>query len=680
MGTGSQQPVGEFLAEAEDLLGNLSQNFSTLAEGAESGDVSPDLLNGIFRDAHSIKGLAGMFGFDDIAELSHHLESLLDHLRLGKLPLNTILVDCLFDSLGDLISLVEGKSVNPDRTQDISVSIAGIQKLLNSQAGDGADSLAGLNIDPELLNVLTEYEEHRFQENISQGHYLLLVKALFPIDSFDVDLASLIDDLKGLGEVISTLPGVNDDRPDCLAFQVLCGTPSSGSEVLQKLEGKALETEEVVKGRPVSRPEKVVEAQEDGPAEEEPPAAEEVRSQSLRSFSSTVRVDISKLDHLMDIVGELSLAKGEISRIGDEMIASGLPQGKDLEKSTHLLERRLLALQTAVMDVRMVPVRQLFDKLNRVVRRMAQELGKKVELEIRGGDTELDKLIVEELTDPLMHIIRNALDHGIETGPERLAAGKSEIGTITLSASPKGNHVAVDVRDDGRGIDTEKLHHSAIEKGLVKADTPMTEQELHGLLFHSGFSTRDEVSEFSGRGVGMDVVKNNISALSGMIDLESRLGEGTLLSLTLPVTLAIIKALVIRSCGRDFAIPLTSVLETLILDPGMTRTIEGREVLELRESTLPLLHLDAIFQMQAGGGTDSTQFVVVAGFADKRIGIVVDDLYDQQDVVIKPLGKALSFVRGISGAADMGNQRTILVLDVGDLIEGALLSGGSADV
>lgn len=679
MGTGSQQPVGEFLAEAEDLLGNLSQNFSTLAEGAENGDVSPDLLNGIFRDAHSIKGLAGMFGFDDIAELSHHLESLLDHLRLGKLPLNIILVDCLFDSLGDLIGLVEGKGVNPDRTQDISASVAAIQKLLNSQSPDSGDPLADLDIDPDLLNVLTEYEEHRLQENINKGHYLLLVKAHFPIDSFDIDLTTLTENLKKYGEVISTLPGVNNDRPDCLAFQIFCGTASTGVEIFEKLGNEELQVEEVVSGIPTPAVEKVT-ADQEAALPEEAVAVDPAPSQSLRSFSSTVRVDISKLDHLMDIVGELSLVKGEISRISDDLLSQGLSQGKDLEKSTHMLERRLLALQTAVMDVRMVPVRQLFDKLNRIVRRMAQELGKKVQLEIRGGDTELDKLIVEELADPLMHIIRNALDHGIETGPERRAAGKPEVGTITLSASPKGNHVAVDVRDDGRGIDPEKLRKAGIEKGLIKAETPMSEQDLYGLLFHSGFSTRDEVSEFSGRGVGMDVVKNNIAALSGMIDLESRVGEGTFMSLTLPVTLAIIKALVIRSCGRDFAIPLTSVLETLILDPGMTRTIEGREVLELRQSTLPLLHLNQIFQIQSMEKTDATQFVVVAGFADKRIGIIVDDLYGQQDVVIKPLGKALSFVRGISGAADMGNQRTILVLDVGGLVEGALQGGGTSDV
>ncbi|MDT8421149.1 MAG: chemotaxis protein CheA [Desulfuromonadales bacterium] len=675
MGTGSPQPVAEFLAEAEDLLGNLSQNFSILSEGAESGDVSPDLLNGIFRDAHSIKGLAGMFGFDDIAELSHHLENLLDRLRLGKIPLNGILVDCLFDALSALIGLMEGKSVNPELNQDISSSVERIEGLLASQAGAAENPYAGLHIDPELLGVLTEYEEHRLQDNLRQGHALQLVKAVFPLDSFDVELASLTERLKQIGEVVSTLPGQNGDRPDCLAFNVLCAVRCSGPELQDMLGDGILEVEELAAA---GQAEPLASAPHDQPADVAPAAMNDdgPASESLRSFSSTVRVDIGKLDNLLDIVGDLTLAKGEISRIAEELSEQGIALGKDLGKAVHRLDRRLLALQSAVMDVRMVPVRQLFDKLNRIVRRMARDLGKNVELEILGGSTELDKLIVEKLADPLMHIIRNALDHGIETAPERLAAGKAEVGRITLSAAPKGNHVAVEIRDDGRGIDPEGLRRAAIAKGLIKPEAIMSEQDLLGLLFLSGFSTRSEVSEFSGRGVGMDVVKNNISALSGMIDLSSRLGEGTTLSLTLPVTLAIIKALVIRSSGRDFAIPLASVVETLILDPGMTRTIEGREVLELRQSTLPLLHLDRAFQIGTERSEPETRFVVVVGFADRRIGLVVDDLYDQQDVVIKPLGKTLSFVRGISGAADMGNQRTILVLDVGGLIDGAQQGGG----
>ncbi|MCF6180316.1 MAG: chemotaxis protein CheW, partial [Geopsychrobacter sp.] len=270
-----------------------------------------------------------------------------------------------------------------------------------------------------------------------------------------------------------------------------------------------------------------------------------------------------------------------------------------------------------------------------------------------------------------MHIIRNSLDHGIEAAEQRLALGKPESGTISLVAAQKGNHVVIEVHDDGRGIDPEILRAQAIDKGLVSADADLTKADLFGLLFHAGFSTRDEVSEFSGRGVGMDVVKSNIAALSGMVDISSKVGKGTVMSLTLPITLAIIKALVVRVKGTDYALPLNSVLETLMLEPGVLQTIEGREVMELRQQTLSLLRIDELFRLK-GNSPAGNKFVVVVGFADKRMGIVVDELRGQQDVVIKSLGKALSFVKGIAGAADLGNQKTVLVLDVGSLIADSL--------
>jgi two-component system chemotaxis sensor kinase CheA len=324
------------------------------------------------------------------------------------------------------------------------------------------------------------------------------------------------------------------------------------------------------------------------------------------------------------------------------------------------------------MEVRMVPVGQLFEKMVRIVRRVASESGKKVAIDIRGADTELDKLIMEDLSDPLMHIIRNAIDHGIESPEERLAVGKPEKGTITLWASQKGNHVVIEVRDDGRGVNPETVRRKAVQKGLIAEGTELSREEVYDLLFMPGFSTRDEVSDLSGRGVGMDVVKNNISSLSGMIEMDSRIGEGTTLAITLPITLAIIKALIVSVCDKTYAIPINSVMETLMVDAASIRTIERREVMELRQSTLPLLRLEEIFQLPVNSRADGRIFVAVVGFAEKKLGVVVDELLGQQDVVIKSLGNALSFVRGIAGAADLGNQKTILVLDVGGLMSEAL--------
>ena len=403
---------------------------------------------------------------------------------------------------------------------------------------------------------------------------------------------------------------------------------------------------------------------------------------SMRSISRTVRVDIDKLDLLMNIVGELVLSKSAISNIGDRLKMTREQElAADLGKTTRILERRLHELQKGVMDVRMVPVGQLFEKMTRIVRRVANEQGKKVELEIRGADTELDKLIIEDVSDPLMHIVRNAIDHGLEMPQERLAAGKAEKGTIQLLASQKGNHVVLEVNDDGRGIDVEQVRNKAVERGLINASHELTEEETHELLFLPGFTTRDEVSDLSGRGVGMDVVKNNIAALSGMIDVNSRFGEGSSMVITLPITLAIIKALIVQVGKRTYAIPINSVLETLMVEADDIRTVERREVIELRKSTIPLLRLDKVFAQSLEEADEGGRlFVAIVGLAEKRMGFVVDDLLGQQDVVIKSLGQALSFVKGIAGAAELGNQKTILVLDVAGLMNEALRGESSLNV
>jgi len=305
------------------------------------------------------------------------------------------------------------------------------------------------------------------------------------------------------------------------------------------------------------------------------------------------------------------------------------------------------------------------------VRRISRESGKDVRLVIQGAETELDKLIVEELSDPLMHIIRNAIDHGIESAPVRRAAGKPEAGTIAIAAQQKGNHVVIEVRDDGAGFDEARILQTAIARGLIdKAQAQeLSRRELLNLTFLPGFSTRDQATELSGRGVGMDVVKTNIAKLSGIIDLQSTPGKGAHLTITLPITLAIIQALVIKSAGRTYAVPLNSVLESLTIVPSEVRTIEGREVITLRGQTLTLARVDAIFGLNRNDVAPERSYVVVVGLAQHRLGLVVDDLLGQEDIVIKSLGRALAGLPGIAGATELGGQQIVLVLDVGALVE-----------
>ena len=674
MGSLSSRAIGDFLGEAEEIIENLNNDLIVLDDCAVQGSCDPDLLNRIFRGAHSLKGLAGMFGFDDIASLAHHLENLLDHLRLGKVPLNAGLVQLLTEGFETLSRLVEGKGEDPDFTFDVSAMRQRVEQFLAGGPA-AADEPTMDRIDPGILAVLTEFEEHRLRENLKQRQYLFKIKVDFDLATFDQELAALTDLLKKQGEVISTLP-LSADLTDRIAFQLLFGTDLPEGE-LSSLIGSEVVVENLLpSAEPPSPSRELVVDSEPAPAsdQENAPAAET----SARSISRTVRVDIDKLDLLMNVVGELVLAKAAIGQVCEKLKGEGGNElGSELQKATRVLERRLEELQKGVMDVRMVPVAQLFDKMNRIVRKVANERGKRIALEIEGADTELDKLIVEDLSDPLMHIIRNSIDHGIESPEDRRAQGKPEKGVICLSAAQKGNHVVIEVRDDGRGIDPEKVRRKAVERGLIPETAKLSREQVYDLLFMPGFSTAETVSDLSGRGVGMDVVKNNIALLSGMIEMESEVGVGTSIAITLPITLAIIKALIIRVCDKTYAIPINSVMETMMVEASAVRTIERKEVIELRDSTLPLLWLGDVFQLNSRGDRRQRFFVAVVGFAEKKIGIVVDELLGQQDVVIKSLGESLAFVRGIAGAADLGNQKTILVLDVGGLMS-ETLRGDSA--
>jgi two-component system chemotaxis sensor kinase CheA len=347
----------------------------------------------------------------------------------------------------------------------------------------------------------------------------------------------------------------------------------------------------------------------------------------------------------------------------------------DLHKAQRGLERKLNDLQEGILEVRMVPIGQIFTRLSQVVRMYAKEAGKEIDLELRGEETELDKLMIEDLADPLMHLVRNAIDHGIETPEERKRLGKPERGSVKLTAYPKGNHVVITIEDDGAGMDAAGIAAKAVEKGILAPDhgldSTTDRREILDLIFLPGFTTREKVTEISGRGVGMDVVKRNVSKLSGMIDIQTEPGAGTIFTLTLPITLAIIKALIAESGGRTFAIPLSSVLEIQHATSGQVETVEGREVMAVREDTVPLLRVTEVFHLPQQ--ERDAFYVILVGLAERRVGIIVDNLRDQQEIVIKPLGKRLAEVPGIAGATELGDRRgVVLVLDVESLIEGAM--------
>jgi two-component system, chemotaxis family, sensor kinase CheA len=668
----SQKALSEFLSEAQETIDALGKELLHLEAVRGGEEADPAVLNAVFRGAHSLKGLASMFGVERMSRLGHALEDLLDEVRMGRRALDPAALDLLLEApelFGRIIA--EEASGGPARTASAAEALSARLRAAAEEAPREPGDLPRFDLGPAVLGVLTEYEEHRLRANAQKGVSLFKVKVEFDLSTFDVGLAALNASLKPLGEVISTLPSTGGEEKGKIAFDVLFGSMAR-VERIRSAAGAAAQVTEVPRsdGGAGSAPPRAA------PGEPHPP---EGADGSIRSVSQAVRVDIRKLDRLMNVVGELLLVKtglqhvAERLRSGEEAASLAL----DLYRENRSLERKLNELQAGILEVRMVPLNQVFDKLARMVRKVSREVGKEVDLRVSGGDVELDKLIVEDLSDPLMHLIRNAIDHAIEPADLRERAGKPRGGLVTLSAAQKGNRVEIAVEDDGAGIDEDRVRQVAVERGLATASEvrELSRREVMNLIFVPGFSTARQVTALSGRGVGLDVVKSNIAGLSGIIDLHTERGKGTRFELTLPVTLAIVRALVVAVSGRTYAVPLNSVLEILALDPSDLRTVETREVITLRGSTLPLVRLSRFFGLPAPeqppglAWPPAKTFVVVVGLAQERLGVAVDELVGQQDIVVKPLGPALAAVRGVAGATDLGNRRTVLVLDVGAVIE-----------
>lgn len=688
----------EFVAEANEILEAMGRELLVLDQ-QRGQEADPDRLNAIFRAAHSLKGLSAMFGVDRLARVAHSAEDVLDALRLGKVPLDDILIDALVETLDVLQAMLAETSrgeESPDTQHHAEQLRARLEQLATGKINAGEDVLDQVGIDPQVRAVFTEYEEHRLRENVKKGVGLWKVRAVFSLADFDQQLARLNAALKPLGEVISTLPSSQPGDETSIAFDLIFGSARPQAEIEQAITGFAtlspLTTRPLPKSpraAPVSLtpspvPMKAAWDEPSGgglaalPFASSPSTISGVRTTpeaSMRSLTNTVRVDIGRLDGLMNSIGELLLIRGNVQRLADAARQAGpgsaLPKlwGQELQREARALERKLDELQKGVLDVRMVPLGQVFDKLARLMRRLVRESGKDVDFDVSGGDVELDKLIVEELSDPLMHLLRNALDHGVEAPELRESKGKPRRGTVRLRARQQGNHVLIEVGDDGGGIDEGRIRQVAIERGVVTAEQTeeMDRRDLLNLVFLPGFSTRKDVSELSGRGVGLDVVKTNLARLSGLIDIDSRRGQGTTFTLTLPLTLAIIRALMVSTSGRTYAVPLNSVLEIVSVKADELRTIERREVIEVRGQTLPFIRLARVFRLPET--PRDRYFVVIVGLAQQRLGLAVDELVGQQDIVTKPLGGRLRSVPGVSGATELGDRRAVLVLDVGALME-----------
>lgn len=659
--TGSER-YREFLAEAEDILGAMGKGLLKLGKGVKAGIIDPGVLNAVFRSAHTLKGMSAIFDVTDMAALSHSLEDTLDLLRLGRITLTDTVLDTIMNAY-DLLQKIVASKGQGDFSAEIERHKSALGKTVHSR-----ESRTKEQIDAGIISILTEYEEHRLRENLKEGRNIFIVTARFSMTNFDKGYVSLTDLLKTQSEVIATLPSSKTNN-EFLFFDILVGAKHGKGYMLEFIGGSAdveikVLAEPTVRGDQGHLPAPALEVVKDNGR-----TAPQHRD-SLRRTSDTVRVNIGKLDNILNVISELGIVKSDITALSASLRGERAHSvyGLELARAEKHLERKLSELRDSVLDVRMVHIGQLFGRFETLVNRISRESGKEIRMATSGDETELDKLIVEELADPLMHIIRNIADHAIEPAMVRESLGKPRHGAIILSAHQKGNHVVVEVSDDGAGIDDALIRSKAVEKGLVTAEYAkgLGVQEALELIFLPGFSTRDVVSETSGRGVGMDVVRENITRLSGIIDIETEKGKGTRFILTIPITLAILQALIVEETGVRYAVPLNSVIEIVEVERVSEALIEPEFTINGRN--IPSVCLSRFLGRERGQAADRSGYGIVAGLAEHRVCIMVDRLVEELDVVIKPLSRLLK-APGIAGATDMGEKGTVLVLDVTGILD-----------
>ncbi|WRD53547.1 chemotaxis histidine kinase/response regulator CheAY2 [Helicobacter pylori] len=645
-----QEIMEDFLIEAFEMNEQLDQDLVELEHNPE--DL--DLLNRIFRVAHTIKGSSSFLNLNILTHLTHNMEDVLNRARKGEIKITPDIMDVVLRSIDLMKTLLvtirdTGSDTNNGKENEIEEAVKQLQAI-TSQNLEGAKE--GTKEAPKKEN-----QEEAKKENIKENQENKAKAPTAENSASDNPLA---------------------DEPD------LDYTNMSAEEVEAEIERLLNKRQEADKERRAQKKQEAKPKQEVAPKTEIPKTpktetkakakadTEENKAPSI-GVEQTVRVDVRRLDHLMNLIGELVLGKNRLIRIyGDvEERYDGEKFLEELNQVVSSISAVTTDLQLAVMKTRMQPVGKVFNKFPRMVRDLSRELGKSIELIIEGEETELDKSIVEEIGDPLIHIIRNSCDHGIEPLEERRRLNKPETGKVQLSAYNEGNHIVIKISDDGKGLDPVMLKEKAVEKGVISERDAegMSDREVFNLIFKPGFSTAKVVSNVSGRGVGMDVVKTNIEKLNGIIEIDSEVGVGTTQKLKIPLTLAIIQALLVGVQEEYYAIPLSSVLETVRISQDEIYTVDGKSVLRLRDEVLSLVRLSDIFKVDAILESNSDVYVVIIGLADQKIGVIVDYLIGQEEVVIKSLGYYLKNTRGIAGATVRGDGKITLIVDVGAMMD-----------
>lgn len=682
----------------------------------DPGAVDDETINAIFRAAHSIKGGAGTFGFMNISNFTHVMETLLDEMRDGRRQVTQEAVTALLESVdivremmnaaqeggeADEVRVDEQKKVLEDILANKAPSAASAPAAEPVQAAETTPSTETVEtaapaemeeIKPigwhivfrphshmfrtgnDPLRIIRELEDLGEMEVICDSDDLPDLATIEPEDSYlswDIHLKGDIEQ----SQVQDIFEWVEDDCD----FAVIPILPEGAEEAIAAAAAAQQAAEETAAVEAAAKAEEdlVLGERRNPQTQLGPPAGVERRqakkpaagggASAAAGQSSSIRVDINKIDSLINMVGELVITQSMLSMMGEDFDISDVER---LQTGLAQLERHTRELQESVMQIRMLPISFSFSRFPRLVHDLSTKLGKQIELEMSGENTEVDKTVIEKIGDPLVHLVRNSLDHGIEMPEERAAAGKPETGTIELKASHKGGNIVIEIIDDGKGLDRDRIFDKAVDRGLVSEDDHLTDQQIYELIFMPGFSTADEISDVSGRGVGMDVVRRNINELGGSIEIDSRLGEGTSITIRLPLTLAILDGQTVRVADETYIVPLANIVESIQIRPDMINMVAGKgETFRLREKYLPIIRLHEVFGIENADHTDISEGLLVVVEAEgKHCGLFVDDLLGQQQVVIKSLESNYKKVDGISGATILGDGSVSLIMDIPGLI------------
>lgn len=676
-----------FLQESEEQLEILEQETLKLEK-----DPSQDRLQIIFRAAHTLKGSSRAMGFTSMAELTHEMENVLDQLRGGLLSVNTQIADALLNCLDTLLAMAESIRAGTGDGIECAALIATLQGISGGATGGTAAAPAPATfqtqLDPDAAEALREAAT---QGTIFHGRFRLSADCVMKY----VRVFMLTSMVEEAGELLVCIP--DREKLEEEQFDHTFELFFQSNEPLESLQATMQEVSELewmdlspwtgeftdaVEETPEVAVAAEPEATSASPTAIAPVAAasdsaatNSAAKPTTKSADSgqTVRVDVARLDNLMNLVGELVIDRTRIAQIGADLSARYEDSNIDaLAETVGHIARITGDLQDQIMKARMMPIETVFNRFPRVIRDLAQKLGKDVNIQLEGGDTELDRSVIEVIGDPLLHILRNSIDHGLEMPDEREAAGKDRQGNILVTARHQENHIVIEIIDDGRGIDASKIKKKAIESGVVTKDAAdrMSEKDILMFIFASGFSTATEVSEVSGRGVGMDIVRSNLQKLGGIVELETEVGKGTKFSLRLPLTLAIIRGLLVKVSGVVYVVPLGSVVETLLVEKSQIQFVNKQEVIVIRGTTTPLMRMRQVFTCRnfVEEEVSDELYVVIVGLAEQRMGLVVDRLVGEQEVVIKSLSRYCGEVKGVSGATILGDGNVALIMDVNGLV------------